>query len=172
LEQRKPLIVVFVDLTKAFDVVCRGGLFAILQRLDCPDTLLSIFSGFHNHMQASVRYHGSTSKTFPGTRGVKQGCVLAPTLFAIYFSALLLRAFPSTSGVLLHSCNSGKLFNPSRFRARSKTRQVFIRELLYADDAAFVAHSVADAQALCNSFAAACIDFGMKISLSKSVVLV
>ena len=49
---------------------------------------------------------------------------------------------------------------------------MFISELLYADDAAFVAHSVADAKVLCNSFAAACIDFGMNISLSKSVVLV
>jgi len=65
-----------------------------------------------------------------------------------------------------------KLFHLSRFRAHSKTRRVFIRELLYADDAAFVAHSIADAQVLCNSFAPACIDFGMKISLSKSVVLV
>jgi len=172
LEQREPLIVVFIDLTKAFDMVCRGGLFAILQRLGCPDTMLSIISGFHNHMQASVHYNGSTSKAFPVTRGVKQGCVLAPTLFAIYFSALLLCAFSSTSSVLLHSRSSGKLFNLSRFMARSETRRVFIRELLYADDAALVAHSIADTQVLCNSFAAACIDFGMKISLSKSVVLV
>jgi len=44
--------------------------------------------------------------------------------------------------------------------------------MLYGDDAAFVAHSIVDAQALCNSFAAACIDFGMKVSLSKSVTLV
>jgi len=38
--------------------------------------------------KASVRYNGSTSKTFSVRRGVKQGCVLAPSLFAIYFSAL------------------------------------------------------------------------------------
>jgi len=56
-------------------------------------------------------------------------CVLATTLFAIYFSALLLRGFPSTSGVLLHLRSSGKLFNLSRFWARSKTRWVFMREL-------------------------------------------
>jgi len=158
LEQRKPLIVVFIDLTKAFDMLCRGGLFAILQRLGCPDILLSIISGFHNRMQASARYSGSSSKAFPVTRGVKQHRVLAPTLFAIYFSELLLRAFPSTSGVLLHSRSSGKLFNLSRFRTRSKTRRMFIRELLYADGAAFVAHSIADAQVLRNSFTAACID--------------
>jgi len=51
-------------------------------------------------------------KTFPVTRGIKQGRVLVPTLFAFYISALLLRAFPPTSGVLLHSQSrsSGKLF--------------------------------------------------------------
>jgi len=49
---------------------------------------------------------------------------------------------------------------------------VFIRELYYADSAAFVAHSIAEAQMLCNSFAAACTELGMKMSLSKSVVLV
>jgi len=49
-----------IDLTKAFDIVCGGGMFAIQQRLGCPATLLSITSCFHNHMQASVRYNGST----------------------------------------------------------------------------------------------------------------
>jgi len=52
-------------------------------------------------------------KTFPVTRGIKQGRVLVPTLFAFYISALLLRAFPPTSGVCsthshvaLGSCSS------------------------------------------------------------------
>ena len=42
-------------------------------------------------------------ESIPVTRGVKRECVLATTLFAIYFSAFLVRTFPSTSGVLLHS---------------------------------------------------------------------
>jgi len=71
--------VAFIDLTKAFDMVCRGGLFAILQRLCSPDILLFIIRCFLNHMQASVRYNGSTSKAFPVTSDVKQGCVPGPT---------------------------------------------------------------------------------------------
>ena len=35
-EQNKELYVTFVDLTKAFDTVCRKGLWLILERLGCP----------------------------------------------------------------------------------------------------------------------------------------
>ena len=170
-EQHRPLYVVFIDLTKAFDLVSRSGLFVILKHLGCPDTLHSILMGFHEDMKSTVQYKGSRSRKFAIHRGVRQGCVLAPTLFGIYFSALLQRAFPDPSGLLLHTRSSGKFFNLSRLRARTKIRSVFIRELLYADDAAIVAHSEAELQDLCNSFAKACSEFGMKISLNKTVVL-
>ena len=35
-EQRKPLYLAFIDLTKAFDLVSRDGPFALLQRIGCP----------------------------------------------------------------------------------------------------------------------------------------
>jgi len=171
IEQSKPLYMVFVDLTKAFDYVSRSGLFMVLNRLGCPPKLLSIIKELHYNMKATVQFDGSRSNEFPIECGVKQGCVLAPTLFGIFFSALLRRAFPENSGVLLHSRSTGKLFNLARLRAKSKVRQVLIRELLYADDAALAAHSEADLQALCTAFASACKEFGMTISLKKTVVM-
>jgi len=60
-----------------------------------------------------IKKNDSTLKLFPVTRGVKN----TSTLFAIYFSPLLLRAFPSISGVLLRFRSSAKLFDLSRFRA-------------------------------------------------------
>ena len=35
-EQRQPLYLAFIDLTKAFDLVSRSGLFTLLQRIGCP----------------------------------------------------------------------------------------------------------------------------------------
>ena len=84
-EQSIPLYVVFIYLTKAFDTVSRSGLYNILKLLGCPETLLSILVAFHENMKARVQFHGSMSKTFPICRGVKQGCILAPTLFGIFF---------------------------------------------------------------------------------------
>ena len=72
---------------------------------------------------------------------------------------------------MLHTRSTGGLFNLSRLRAKTKTKRVLIRELLYADDAALVAHSEVHLQNLCERFATACNDFSMTINLKKTVVM-
>jgi len=89
IEQQRPLYVAFILLTKAFDLVSRSGLFAILRRFGCLDTLLNIILKLHDDMHATVQVNGSRSRRFPTKRGVKQGCVLAPGVFATFFTALL-----------------------------------------------------------------------------------
>ena len=44
-------------------------------------------------MQARVQNDGEYSEPFPVTNGVKEGCVMAPTLFSMMFSAMLTDAF-------------------------------------------------------------------------------
>ena len=83
-EQGKPFYVAFIDLTQAFDLVSRDGLFKILAKIGCPPTLLSIEKSFHDKMKGTVLYHGTTSDPFNILSGVKQGCVLVPTLFGIF----------------------------------------------------------------------------------------
>ncbi len=122
-------------------------------------------------MRATVKFNGAHSKEFDVCCGVKQGCVLAPTLFGIYFSAVLRRAFSDPGGVLLHTRCDGNFFSLARLRARTRVKRVLVREFLYADDAAFVAHTEQDIQEMCNYFAAACTEFGLTISLSKTVVM-
>ena len=46
-EQKKTLYLAFIDLTKAFDLVSRDGLFSLLQKIGCPPKLLSIIISFH-----------------------------------------------------------------------------------------------------------------------------
>ena len=48
---------------------------------------------FHDGMQACVQKDEEYSEPFPVTNGVKQGCVMVPTLFSMMFSALLTYAF-------------------------------------------------------------------------------
>ena len=74
-------------------VVSRDGLFKILAQIGCPPTLLSIVKSFHDNMKGNVSYDGATSHPFNILRGVKQGCVLAPTLFGIFFAILLKHVF-------------------------------------------------------------------------------
>ena len=171
-EQQMPLYIAFVDLTKAFDFVSRNGLFQILVKIGCPPHLLAIIRQFHENMQGTVQFDGATSEAFPVSSGVKQGCVLAPTLFAIFFSVLLRYAFKDSSdGIWLHTRADGGLFNTARLRAKTKTTDILIRELLFADDAALTAHTETGLQQLVSSFSNACKEFGLQISLKKTNIM-
>ena len=72
-EQRQPLFVAFIDLTKAFDLVSRDGLFKILPKIRCPPKLLSIIRSFHEDIKGTLVFDGSTSAAFNIRSGVKQG---------------------------------------------------------------------------------------------------
>ena len=124
-EQQRPLFIAFIDLTKAFDMVSREGLFDILHQIGCPPKLLNFIKSFHDGSRGTVKFDGNSSEAFVINIGVKQGCVLAPTLFTIFFSILLKHTFGSAvEGVLLRTRSDGKLFNPARLRAKTKVRNV------------------------------------------------
>ena len=171
-EQNQPLYLAFIDLTKAFDLVSRAGLFSMLPLIGCPPMLLSIVKSFHVGMRGTVQFDGDISSDLEVKSGVKQGCALAPILFGIFFSLLLKHAFKSsTDGFYLHSRSDSHLFNISRFRAKSKTTRVNIRDLLYADDADLVSHSEDGLQRLLDRFSNSCDQFGLTISLKKTQVM-
>ena len=131
----KPLYIAFVDLTKAFDMVSRSGLLKLLVKIGCPSKLLSFIACFQENTRCTVRFNGAQSEPFEVRSGVKQGCVLAPTLFGIFFSRLLKFAHgDQNEGVYLHTRTSEKLFNLNILRAKTKLRKVLVRELLYADN--------------------------------------
>ena len=62
---------------------------------------------------------GESSAPFPVTNGVKQSCVLVPTLFSMMFSAMLTNAFhDSDSGIDIRYRTDGKLFSLWRHEAK------------------------------------------------------
>ena len=103
-EQNQPLYLAFIDLTKVFNLVSRDGLFKMLPLIGCPSKLLSIVISFHNGMMSTVQFDGDMSALFRVKSGVKQGCILAPSLFGIFFALLLKLVFKSLPDhVYLHS---------------------------------------------------------------------
>ena len=93
-------------------------------------------------MIANVSVGGEVSESFTDTNGVKQGCVLATTLLYIFLSAMIYEAFRDMGdGVYIQSRHGADLFNVAHFRAKTKTTRIVMRELLFADGSALVAHS-------------------------------
>ena len=105
------LYILFVDLTKVFDTASRPGLWNILPRIGIPPKMVKIIGCFHNGMNARF-VSGSEDDEFPVTKGVKQGCVLAPTLFSFLFSMMLLSAFKdSDPGIQITYRTDGGILN-------------------------------------------------------------
>ena len=92
-------------------------------------------------MRGTVSFERSTSDPFPIKSGVKQGCVLALTVFGIIFSLLLSYAFgSSTDCVYIHTRTDGKLFNVARLRANTKVNTVLVCGMLFTDESALATH--------------------------------
>ena len=165
------LYLLFIDLTKAFDTVNRPGLWAILEKIGCPKRFLGLIRSFHEGMYVTVREGSDRSKPFEVTSGTKQGCVLAPTLFSIFFSVMLHVAFKdATDGIDIKSRfdrNPGNV-RTSHFSAPTKVKLSTVRDLLFADDCALAACTQEALQRLCDSFAAAARQFGLTISIKKT----
>ena len=121
---------------------------------------------------STVLFDGDMSAEFGVKSGVKQGCILTPTLFGIFFTSLLKHAFKSsTDGVYLHSRTDAHLFNISRLHAKTKTRTVTIWDLLFADNVAMVSHQQDRLQRLMDMFSDACDFFGLTIIQKKTQVM-
>ena len=131
-----------------------------------------MIEALHTEMMATVNVGGEVSESFRVTNGVKQGCVLAPTLFSIFLSAMLDNAFRDLGdGIYIQSRQSADLFNVAHFRAKTKTTRILMRELLFADDSALVAHSAEEMQKIVDAFSNASKKFGLNINIKKTEVL-
>ena len=71
------------------DSVPRVTLWSVLERYGVPLTMLSIITSFHSGMQAEVRVGDAATEEILVNNGLRQGCTLAPSLFNIYFSAVV-----------------------------------------------------------------------------------
>ncbi|VDL96838.1 unnamed protein product [Schistocephalus solidus] len=69
------------------------------------------------------------------TNGVKQGCVLAPTLFSLMFSAMLMDAYRDEQpGIRIAYRTDGHLLNSRRMQATTRVSTATAHDLLFADD--------------------------------------
>ena len=90
-KKRIPLYVWFIGLTKAYDSVDRTLLWTVLARFGVPQIMISVIRQFHDDgMRACVRLDDRVcSRWFAVEQGLRQGCVLAPLLFNIFFAAVI-----------------------------------------------------------------------------------
>nr|VZI47182.1 unnamed protein product [Spirometra erinaceieuropaei] len=171
-EMRTHLYSTFVDLTKAFDTVNREGLWKIMQKFGCPERFTQMVRQLHDGMMARVTDNGAVSEAFAVTNGVKQGCVLAPALFSLMFSAMLMDAYrDQRPGIRIAYRTDGHLLNQRRMNFQSRVSTATVNKLLFADDCALNTTSEEEMQRSMDLLSAACDKFGLVINTQKTVVM-
>ena len=160
----------FIDLQKAYDSVDRSLLWKVLARYGVPAKLISIIRQFHDGMRACVRLDsGETSEWFAVEQGLRQGCVIAPDLFNIFFVAVLTVAFDR------FSIDKAVLDDFVRVVARGDlTKDAAKRVLwtmLYADDAGIASQSQASLEKMMTAIVEVCAAFGLIVSEKKTVTM-
>ena len=74
--------------------------------------MVLLIAFFHYGMLARVQEDKDASQLFPVKNLVKQGCILAPTLFSTLLPTMPLDAYRECErGVYIHFCCDGKLLN-------------------------------------------------------------
>jgi hypothetical protein len=183
-----PLYLCFVDLQKAYDTVDRELLWVVLAKCGVPDKMVAVIRAFHDGMRARVRVgaDGDLSDWFDVNTGLRQGCVLAPLLFNLFFGAVLfeverlwmlddkLRADLVNIVALLNSdpVDTQEYRKAIKRASREETPTTLIRLLLsaflYADDTGVVSLSASSLQLMMEVFVSTCTRFGLSVSEKKT----
>ena len=169
---RVPLSLCFIDLQKAYDSVDRTLLWPVLARYGTPPQIIEVIRQFHDGMRACVRRDdGRCSEWFEVAQELRQGCVLAPLLFNVFFAAIFfvaLERFSKDAGILADLIH----LREQPLKVGPETALECVRRaiwgMLYADDACIVSRSPRGLGRMMAVFVEIFGIFGLTISESKT----
>lgn len=167
IEWNKPLFALFIDFTKAFDSLDRNDLFRILSEIGVPSKLVNIIKALHSSTISSVRLGSSHSSCFATNTGVRQGCKLAPLLFALHLDVVM----KSLRQKVMPEWLRGVDINDwSQSKAKLVDKECLL-ELLFADDTTIIASSIDTLQQSLIAIDEIGRSTGLRINLAKTVVM-
>ena len=88
----------FIDLNKTFDRVWYAASWTTVQKCNISANLVCIIEHFYDKATSAVQMNGSMEEWFRTTVGVKQGCLLSPTLFNILLERFMPDALEEHEG--------------------------------------------------------------------------
>ena len=162
----------FIDLEKAYDTVDRTLLWQVLTRIGLPPQMLAVIQQFHDGMRACVRPDdGVCSDWFEVEQGLREGCVLFPLLFNIFFAAVLnvfLRKFSEKPAILAEVVH---LKEPPTSMGPEPAMDYIRRAvwgMLFADDARIVSRSPQRLAKMTEVIVEVCRAFALTVSAKKT----
>ena len=99
-QHQQDLYHVFIDFKKAFDRVWHSALWATMNLYNINSNLLNVIQNLYDKATSTVCLDGSTGDWFRTSVGVRQGCLLSPTLFNIFLERIMAEALEDHEGTV------------------------------------------------------------------------
>ena len=144
---------VFIDLRKAFDLVCRQALLFKLACYGVNGGFFDIIKSMYRSSTGHIKMNGKISEAFQILKGTEQGHPLSPELFKIYFQKL--------SQLL----NEAMTDCPTLAGLR-------ITHLAWADDLVVLSLDPSSIQKQLDIIQQYCRDWGLEINISKTKYMI
>ena len=148
LQYQQNLYHVFIDFKKAFDRVWHAALWATMRKYNIRANLVRTI----DKATSKVQMNGNIGEWFRTTVGVRQGCLLSPTLFNIFLKRIMSDALEE---------HDGKVSIGGRN----------ITNLRFADDTDALAEEEQELEALVESLDKTCTRYKMEISAEKTKLM-
>ena len=143
----------FVDLRKAFDCIPRQKLFDKLRKEGVQGRFLDVLISMYSNDKSAVKIDNKLTEASTCFAGVKQGCMMSPTLFNFYLSDL-----PK----FLNTTSSTDIMLGDRS----------INCLLYAHDLVIFSRSAKNLQIILNKLESFCENADLTVNLDKTKIMI
>uniref|UniRef100_A0A8D8Y176 Craniofacial development protein 2 n=3 Tax=Cacopsylla melanoneura TaxID=428564 RepID=A0A8D8Y176_9HEMI len=142
-----------IDYQKAFDRVKHEKMIEILKKTGIDGKDLKIISNLYWHQTASLKIEDENTDEVEILRGVRQGCILSPSLFNLYSEHIFREA--------LDNLEEGISINGLR-----------LNNLRYADDTIIFADTIEGLQRLMNKIHETSTQYGLDINTGKTKFMI
>ena len=100
LQHQQSLYHVFLDIKKAFNRVWHAALWETMRLCNINDNLIRTIECLYNKASSAVYHDNNIGEWFRITNGVRQGCLLSPTLFNIFLEIIMADALEDLDGTV------------------------------------------------------------------------
>ncbi|GFR87204.1 retrovirus-related Pol polyprotein LINE-1 [Elysia marginata] len=144
MDSQKDLNLFFID----YDRVNHEKLMEVLTEAGIPSHERRLVCGIYWNQSAKVKLTSGTTEDIIIQPGVRQGCILSPSLFYLYNEYLLQEAISEKSGILINGVN--------------------INNIRYPYDTVILAEPEEQLQAMLDRIIDKCKEYGMEINPKKT----
>jgi hypothetical protein len=141
----------FIDFKAAFDTVWRKALWKMMRSIGIGEKIVNIIENLYDSTECAVAINGHVTNWFEVKVGVRQGCLLSPTLFNLFLEFVMKELKSLTPLLTLNDEMS--------------------TDIRYADDTTLIAAIFEKLSISTSELEASCKKWGMKVNPDKCRII-